>query len=261
MSETAGIDFGSIDGVALPPGLQVLLTSLQPGQAPRHAASLPPSPFARRQDREAVQQRVGFAVPGLSVLREVGQVEVLFSLALEGLIAPQELRPGSSAGLVVLYAPDEVVLEVETAAGSASEVTTMHVQYGDPWPPARPATLRLVSSGDTTMVSVHGHQVGVQHHRPGQTRLAWQQRFLAEDGGGGGLRRRGLRGPPAGAGGADAGAVRCAEWRLVTVDLGWSCLDLPALLDTVDHGLTTRCLRDDREVVAATAMLTTCARR
>ena len=34
------------------------------------------------------------------------------------------------------------------------------------------------------MVLVHGHHVGVQHHRLGQTRLAWQQRFAAEDGGG-----------------------------------------------------------------------------
>ena len=183
MSEPVGIDFGSIDGLALAPGLQVLLTSLRPGQAPLHAAPLPPSAFTGRQDRDAVQQRLGFAVPGLSVLREAGQVEVLFSLAPEGLIAPQELRPGSSAGVVVLYAPDEVVLQAQAAAGSASEVTTVHVQYGDPWPPARAATLRLVSSGDATVVLVHGHRVGVQHHRPGQTRLAWQQRFTAEDGG------------------------------------------------------------------------------
>ncbi|WP_432489158.1 hypothetical protein [Kineococcus sp. SYSU DK018] len=181
MSEPVGVDFGPIDGVALPHGLQVLLESLRAGQAPLHAALLPPSPFARRQDREAVRQHLGFAVPRLSLLREAGQVEVLFSLDPEGLVAPQELRPGGSAAVVVLYGPDEAVLQAEMAAGSASEVTSMHVQYGDPWPPAQPATLRLVSSGDTTMVSVHGHHVGVQHHRPGQTRLAWQQRFGGVD--------------------------------------------------------------------------------
>ena len=184
MSEPVGIDFGSIDGVALPPGLQVLLTSLQPGQAPRHAASLPPSPFARRQDREAVQRRLGFAVPGLSVLREAGQVEALFSLAPKGLIAPQKLRPGSSDALVVLYAPDEMVLQAEMAAGSASAVTTMHVQYGDPWPPPQPATVRLVGGGTSTMASGKGENVGGQRHGPGQTRLAWQQRFTVEAAGG-----------------------------------------------------------------------------
>ncbi|WP_328291240.1 hypothetical protein OG218_00465 [Kineococcus sp. NBC_00420] len=184
MSEPVGVDFGPVDGEALPHGLRVLLESLQPGQAPLHAAPLPPSPFAQRQDREALRQRLGFAVPGLSVLREAGQVEVLFSLEPEGLVAPQELR-GGSAGVLVLYAPDEAVLEAvlhaEVVAGSASQVTSMHVSYGDPWPPAQPATLRLVTSGDTTMVSVHGHHVGVQHHRVGQTRLAWQQRFGSVD--------------------------------------------------------------------------------
>ncbi|WP_432537665.1 hypothetical protein [Kineococcus arenarius] len=177
MSEPVGVDFGSVDEVALPQGLQVLLQSLQPGQAPHHAAPIPPPPFARRQDREAVRERLGFEVPGLSVLREAGQVEVLFSLDPEGLIAPQELRPGGSAAVLGLYAPGEAVLQAEMVAESASEVTTMQVQYGDPWPPVQPATLRLPTSGDTTMVSVHGRHVGVQHHRPGRTRLAWQQRF------------------------------------------------------------------------------------
>lgn len=184
MSEAVGVDFGPVDGAALPHGLRVLLESLQPGQAPHHAAPLPPPPFARRQDCEVVRQHLGFTVPALSVLRDAGQVEVLLSLEPEGLIAPQEVR-GDGAGVLVLYAPDEAVLQAVLqagmVAGSASQLTTMEVRYGDPWPPVQPATLRLVTSGDTTMVSVHGHHVGVQHHRRGQTRLAWQQRFGGVD--------------------------------------------------------------------------------
>ncbi|WP_344478458.1 hypothetical protein [Kineococcus aurantiacus] len=177
MDEPVGVDFGPIEGIPLSEGLQVLLDSLQPGQNPQHAAGLPPSPFARRQDREAVLERLGFQVPGLSVLRAAGQVEVVFSLDPEGLVPPGDLRPGGSAAVVVLYAPAEAVLQAEMAVRSASAVTSMHVQYGDLWPPAPPATLRLVTSGDATLVSVRGCRVGVQHHRPGQTRLAWQQSF------------------------------------------------------------------------------------
>jgi hypothetical protein len=79
--------------------------------------------------------------------------------------------------VTVLYVPDVEVLQLSFEEAQMRGLSTVEVDYGDPWPPAQPETMRSEGSGDATMVDVRGWHVGVQHSRRGRTRLVWQQRY------------------------------------------------------------------------------------
>ena len=81
--------------------------------------------------------------------------------------------------LSVLHVPDAEVLQLPVEEGRVRGLSAVEVGYGDPWPPAQPATMRSGASGDATVLDVRGRHVGVQHSRAGRTRLAWQQRHGA----------------------------------------------------------------------------------
>jgi hypothetical protein len=177
MSEAVGVDFGTLDALPLPSGLQVLLRSFRPGRAhtPPYPGSL--AQLYHRHERGQAQQILGFSLPRLSALLEAGQVELVATAGVAEVVAPG--RRGGSGPVTVLYLPDEEVLQSSLEEAEERGLSTVEVDYGVPWPAARPETLRSPGSGDATMIDVRGQHVGVQHTRRGRTRLAWQQR-LAE---------------------------------------------------------------------------------
>ena len=109
MSEAVGVDFGTLDGAPLPPGLQVLLQSFRPGRA--HTPSYPGSlaQLYHRHEREQTQQVLGFPLPRLSALLEPGQVELVATAGVAEVVAPG--ARGGSGPVTVLYLPDEEVLQ------------------------------------------------------------------------------------------------------------------------------------------------------
>ena len=177
VSESVGVDFGPLDALPLPPGLQVLLRSFRPGHP--HTPS-PPGSLAQlyhRHDRGRAEQTLGFPLARLSALLDAGQVELVATAGVAEVVAPGQR--GGSGPVTVLYLPDEDVLQSSLREAEERGLSTVEVDYGVSWPSTPPETLRSPGSGDATMIDVRGQHVGVQHTRTGQTRLAWQQR-LAE---------------------------------------------------------------------------------
>ena len=183
-SEPVGVDFGPVSSVPLPAGLRALLESLRPGRGPRHGTPSFPGTVAQLyqpRPRPVVREVLGFEVPGLSVLREAGQMELVATVAGAELVAAARSsgRTGGRGSVTVLYVPEEEVLQLSFEEAQVRGLSAVEVDYGDPWPPARPETMRSEASGDATMVDVRGWRVGVQYGRQRRTRLAWQQRLGA----------------------------------------------------------------------------------
>lgn len=177
-SEPIGVDFGPVSRTPLPAGLRDLLQSLRPGRGPRHGTPPWPGTLAQlyhRHPRPVVREVLGFEVPGLSVLREQGQVEVVATAGVPELVTPGQ--PGGAGSVTVLYLPGEELLQLSLEQAEERGLSTVEVDYGAPWPPAQPQTMRSPACGDATMIDVRGWQVGVQHRQEGRTRLAWRQRL------------------------------------------------------------------------------------
>lgn len=178
--ELAGSELGVVTATSWPPGLQELLTSLQPQRAARHGSGSSRTAASRRyiwHKPDVVRERLGFTMPTLSVLREQGLRERFATIAGDEQVKRlAELRRGESAAVRVLYVPAEQTLglPLEEAARGVTATLTMTYGYRASLPVEQPRTVRLTATGDYTVVDVGGQLVGVQHLLQDRTRLSWR---------------------------------------------------------------------------------------
>ncbi|PPK97854.1 hypothetical protein CLV92_1024 [Kineococcus xinjiangensis] len=127
------------------------------------------------QRPDVVRERLGFTMPTLSVLRQEGLHELYATLGCDEVERPSEVHPSGGNAVRVAYVPDEQSLNLTEDEGYHHGMTTLTMVYGSgaPWPDEAPRTRRAPASGDSTVVDLRGHHVGVQHRPGGLTRLAW----------------------------------------------------------------------------------------